>query len=112
MITIYSANNFSTVFDLTLDKAAELSDKILEVTSSPVENFADSHLSAPSSDEKIFREIGKLNKRIYCLSFSCSCSQFCQNTNYHEKSAPKSRDSSICWYHHRFRKKIQEKQML
>ena len=36
----------SAVFDLTLDKAAEISDKILEVMPSPIENFAVSHLSA------------------------------------------------------------------
>ena len=98
----------AAVSDLTLDKAAEISDKILEVTPSPVENFAVSHSSATSTDEKIFHEIEKLNKRIDRLSFSRSRSPFRQNRNYREKSASKSRDSSVCWYHRRFGKKCRE----
>ncbi|GFT79713.1 transposon Ty3-G Gag-Pol polyprotein, partial [Trichonephila clavipes] len=68
---------FSCCFeDLTLAKAAEISDRIFEVTPTPVETYAISGASATTTEDRLFREIEKLNKRIDSLSFSRSRSPY------------------------------------
>ncbi|GFU62911.1 transposon Ty3-I Gag-Pol polyprotein [Trichonephila clavipes] len=92
----------AAVSDLTLAKAAEISDRIFEVTPTPVETYAISGASATTTEDRLFREIEKLNKRIDSLSFSRSRSPYRYNKHYHRNNRSKSRDSSICWYHRRF----------
>lgn len=60
----------AAVSDLTLAKAAEIADRILEVTPSPVETFAVSNSDEQSIEQRLFREIEKINERIDSLSFS------------------------------------------
>lgn len=98
----------AAVSDITLAKAAEISDRILEVTPSPVETYAISGASANTTEDRLFREIEKLNKRIDDLSFSRSRSPYRYNKNYHRNNRSKSRDSSVCWYHRRFGKRCKE----
>ena len=100
----------AAVSDLTLEKAAEISDRILEVTPSPMENFAVSQAITPTSEERIFREFDKINKRIDNLSISRSRSSFRRRSpfqRYNNKSRRRSfsNDRSVCWYHRRFREK-------
>lgn len=98
----------AAVSDLTLDKAGEISDRILEVTPSPTENCAVSHTNE-SMESKLFREIEKLNKRIDDLSFSRSRSPFRgYRGNSRNRNNSKQRDNSICWYHQRFGKKCKQ----
>ncbi|GFX98836.1 hypothetical protein TNCV_1504121 [Trichonephila clavipes] len=92
----------AAVSDLTLAKAAEISDRIFEVTPTPVETYAISGASATTTEDRLFREIEKLNKRIDSLSFSRSRLPYRYNKHYHRNNRSKSRDSSICWYHRRF----------
>ncbi|GFX63045.1 hypothetical protein TNCV_3161371 [Trichonephila clavipes] len=66
----------AAVSDLTLAKAAEISDRIFEVTPTPVETYAISGASATTTEDRLFREIEKLNKRIDSLSFSRSRSPY------------------------------------
>ncbi|GFW17066.1 transposon Ty3-G Gag-Pol polyprotein [Trichonephila clavipes] len=66
----------AAVSDLTLAKAAEISDRIFEVTPTPVETYAISGTSATTTEDRLFREIEKLNKRIDSLSFSRSRSPY------------------------------------
>lgn len=97
----------AAVSDLTLDKAAEISDRILEVTPSPVETFAISGSNGQSSENRIFREIEKINKRIDRLSFR-GRSPFRKNgNNFQNRTRSNSRhqNSGLCWYHWRFGKK-------
>ncbi|GBN60689.1 Transposon Ty3-G Gag-Pol polyprotein, partial [Araneus ventricosus] len=60
----------AAVSELTLDKAAEIADRIIEVSPSPIETFAVSKKNEQSLETKLFLEIEKLNKRIDGLSFS------------------------------------------
>ncbi|GFQ98355.1 uncharacterized protein TNCT_554551 [Trichonephila clavata] len=56
----------AAVSDLTLDKAADIADRIFEVSPSPIETFSVS--KEQSLESKLFREIEKLNQRIDRLS--------------------------------------------
>ncbi|GBM92128.1 hypothetical protein AVEN_173453-1 [Araneus ventricosus] len=86
----------------TLDKAAEIADRIIEVSPSPIETFAVSKKNEQSLETKLFLEIEKLNKRIDRLSFSRGRSPYRRNKNSRERSISNKRDFSICWYHRRF----------
>ncbi|GFU66298.1 transposon Ty3-G Gag-Pol polyprotein [Trichonephila clavipes] len=72
-------------------KAAEISDRIFEVTPTPVETYAISGASATITEDRLFREIEKLNKRIDSLSFSRSRSPYRYNKHYHRNNRSKSR---------------------
>lgn len=101
----------AAVSGLTLEKAAEVSDKILEVTPSPIETFAISSRSAEnkSTEEKLFQEIQKLHERIDRFSFSRSRSPFRRNKHgSRRRDTSKSRSPSMCWYHWRFGNKCKE----
>lgn len=98
----------AAVSDLSLDKAAEISDKILEVTPSPVENFAVSKINDQSLESKLFHEIEKLNKRIDQFSHFRGRSPFRGNKNPRNRSNSNKRDSSVCWFHRRFGDKCRE----
>ncbi|GFQ79613.1 uncharacterized protein TNCT_402781 [Trichonephila clavata] len=52
------------VSNLTLDKAAKISDRILEVTPIPMEIYAVNKKNTRSFEHKLLREIEKLNSRI------------------------------------------------
>ncbi|KAF8795289.1 hypothetical protein HNY73_003157 [Argiope bruennichi] len=73
----------AAVIDLTLDKAAKISDKILEVTPVPMEIHAVNKINSNSVEEKLLREIEKLNARIDKLEFSRSRSPFRRNRSNH-----------------------------
>lgn len=98
----------AAVSNLTLDKAAEISDRILEVTPSPVENFAISQNNEHSVEEKLFREIEKLHKRINSLSFSRSRSPFRGGNRPRSRGNSQPRNPSVCWYHWRFGNKCKD----
>ncbi|GBN16646.1 Transposon Ty3-G Gag-Pol polyprotein [Araneus ventricosus] len=69
----------AAITDLTLDKAAEISDRILEVTPVPMEIHAVNKNNSNSMEEKLLSEIEKLNARIDKLEFSRSRSPFRRN---------------------------------
>ncbi|GFR32630.1 uncharacterized protein TNCT_318171 [Trichonephila clavata] len=90
------------VSDLTLDKAADIADRILEVSPSLNGTFAVSNKKEQSLESKMFREIEKLNKRIDSLAISLDRSRYHRNKNSRERSISNKRDFSICWFHRRF----------
>lgn len=95
----------AAVTDLTLDKAADIADRILEVTPIPLETHAVSKNNSNSVEEKLLREVEKLNARIDKLEFSRSRSPFRRNGRYsRSRDSSRNRDPSICWYHRRFGK--------
>ncbi|GFX03332.1 transposon Ty3-G Gag-Pol polyprotein [Trichonephila clavipes] len=57
----------AAVSDLTLNKAVDIADQILEVSRSPIETFAVYNKNEQSLESKLFREIEKLNERIDCF---------------------------------------------
>ncbi|GBO23875.1 hypothetical protein AVEN_186439-1 [Araneus ventricosus] len=69
----------ASVTDLTLYKAAEISDRILEVTPVPMEIHTVDENNSNSMKEKLLCEIEKLNARIDKLEFSRSRSPFSRN---------------------------------
>ncbi|GBM41045.1 Transposon Ty3-I Gag-Pol polyprotein [Araneus ventricosus] len=69
----------AAVTDLTLYKAAEISDRILEVTSVPMEIHVVNKNNSNSMEEKLLCEIEKLNARIDKLELSRSRSPFRRN---------------------------------
>ncbi|GFW65366.1 uncharacterized protein TNCV_396321 [Trichonephila clavipes] len=94
---------FSEELDLTLDKAAEISDRILEVTPIPMEIHAVNKNNTSSFEQELLLEIEKLNARIEKIKLSCHCSRFrrcsCQQRF---RDSSKNRDFSVCRYHHHF----------
>ncbi|GBO40449.1 Retrovirus-related Pol polyprotein from transposon opus [Araneus ventricosus] len=69
----------AAVTDLTLDKAAEILDRILEVTPVPMEIHAVNKNISNSMEEKLLCEIEKLNAQIDKLEFSRNRSPFRRN---------------------------------
>ncbi|GFQ88286.1 uncharacterized protein TNCT_727441 [Trichonephila clavata] len=102
----------AAVSDLTLDKAADIADRILEVSPSPTETFSVSNKKEQSLESKLFREIEKLNQRIERLSISRGRSPYRRNKNSRERSISNKRDFSICWFHRRFGKNVEKKNAL
>ncbi|GFT25284.1 transposon Ty3-G Gag-Pol polyprotein [Trichonephila clavipes] len=76
----------AAVSDLTLNKAADIADRILEVSPSPIETFAVSNKKEQTSESKLFREIEKINERIDRLSISRGRSPYRPNKNSRERS--------------------------
>ncbi|GBM98155.1 hypothetical protein AVEN_59785-1 [Araneus ventricosus] len=101
-----SVQNFlASVTDLTLDKAAEISDGILKVTSVPMEIHAVNKNNSNPVEETLLREIEKLNARIENLEFSRSGSPFRRNrSNQRSRGNGQNQNSSVCCYHRRFGK--------
>lgn len=102
----------AAVSDLTLEKAAEISDKILEVTPSPVETFTVSHDNKKTTEENIFKELEKLHKRLDRLSLSRSRSPFRRNQSRSRQRSHSKNRSSVCWYHWRFGNKCREEKCI
>ncbi|GBN03961.1 hypothetical protein AVEN_1850-1 [Araneus ventricosus] len=95
----------AAVTDLTLYKAAEISDRILEVTPVPMEIHAVNKNNSNFMEEKLLSEIEKLNARIDKLEFSRSRSPFRRNrSNQRSRGKSQNRNLSVCWYHRRFGK--------
>ncbi|GFT81656.1 uncharacterized protein TNCV_3674701 [Trichonephila clavipes] len=87
----------AAVSDLTLNKAAGIADRILEVSPSPIETFAVPNKNVPTSESKVFREIEKkINEIINHLSITRGRSANRRNKNSRERSISNKRDYSIC----------------
>lgn len=98
----------AAVDGLTLDKAAEISDKILEVTPAPISSmdaFSVSHASRSQEHNELLKQIENLNKRIDKLSVNRSRSPYRRFSNNFNRHRSNSRENGICWYHRRFRSK-------
>ncbi|GFV75825.1 transposon Ty3-I Gag-Pol polyprotein [Trichonephila clavipes] len=98
----------AAISDLTLNKAADIADRIHEVSPSPIETFVVFDKKEQTSESKLFREIEKLNERIDHLLISRGSSQYRRNKNFCERNISNKRGFSICWFHRRFRKKCRE----
>ncbi|GBN57090.1 hypothetical protein AVEN_161873-1 [Araneus ventricosus] len=98
----------AAVTDLTSDKAAEISDRILEVTPAPLELHVVNKNNSNSVEEELLREIEKLNARIDKLEFYRNPSPFRRNrSNQRSRGYSQNRNSYVCWYHRRFEKNLQ-----
>ncbi|GFU53280.1 uncharacterized protein TNCV_2953171 [Trichonephila clavipes] len=75
----------AAVSDLTLNKAADIADRILEVSPSPIETFAVSNKKEQTIESKLSREIEKLNERINRLFQSLVVALHTVGTKIHVK---------------------------
>ncbi|GFW45293.1 uncharacterized protein TNCV_4734011 [Trichonephila clavipes] len=86
----------AAVSDLTLNKAVDIADRILEVSPSPIETFAVSNKKEQTLESKLFRKIEKLNERIDRISISRGGSPYRRHKTSRERSVSNKRDFSIC----------------
>lgn len=86
----------AAITPLTLDKAAEIADRVIEVA--PVSVSACSVSSTNSIEDRLLDEIRKLNLRIDEISRGRSQSR---NSN-RERKRSKSKTYDQCWYHYKF----------
>ncbi|GFV93784.1 uncharacterized protein TNCV_366831 [Trichonephila clavipes] len=94
----------AAVTDLTLDKATEISDRIREFTRIPKEIYAVNKNNTNSFEQKLLREIEKLNARIEKIELSRHRSPFRRNSSQQELRDSSSNRDFFGWYHHRFGK--------
>ncbi|GFT33718.1 transposon Tf2-6 polyprotein [Trichonephila clavipes] len=86
----------AAISPLTLEKAAEVADRVMEVT--PIAVSACSVSSDKNSIEShVLEEIKKLNLRIDEISRSRS-----RNLPFHKRNRSKSKTYEQCWYHYKF----------
>ena len=91
----------AAVENLTLQKAAEIADKVLEVSPSPTESFAIANPNhTHSSENELLREIKRLHERMDRIENSRSRSPSRGYRPTRRRSS--SRDRTTCWYHQRF----------
>lgn len=88
----------AAISPLNLEKAAEVADRITEVTPAPVSTCSVS--SDSSIANKLFDEIKKLNLRIDEISRSRSPKR--DNNFNRRRSLSRSRKYEQCWYHFKF----------
>ncbi|GFW89808.1 hypothetical protein TNCV_2424651 [Trichonephila clavipes] len=88
----------AAISPLTLEKAAEVADRVMEVT--PIAVSACSVSSDKNSIEShLLEEIKKLNLRIDEISRSRSRNR---NLPFHKRNRSKSKTYEQCWYHYKF----------
>ncbi|GFT74174.1 transposon Tf2-6 polyprotein [Trichonephila clavipes] len=90
----------AAISPLTLEKAAEVADRVMEVTPIAVYISACSVSSDKNSIEShLLEEIKKLNLRIDEISRSRSRNR---NLPFHKRNRSKSKTYEQCWYHYKF----------
>ncbi|GFT07357.1 transposon Tf2-11 polyprotein [Trichonephila clavipes] len=90
----------AAISPLTLEKAAKVADRVMEVT--PIAVSACSVSSDKNSIESpVLEEIKKLNLRIDEISRSRSRSRN-RNLPFHKRNRCKSKTYEQCWYHYKF----------
>lgn len=87
----------AAITPLTLDKAAEIADRVIEVA--PVSVSACSVSSTNSIEDRLISEIQKLNLRIDEISRGRSHSR---NLSHRQRNRSKSKNYDQCWYHYKF----------
>jgi len=92
----------AAVSNLTVEKAAEIADKILEVTPSSNQIYSVSKSPSLSLEERLLGEIEMLKKRLDQLSVRSRSPLRRNHSNSRGRSSSGNRDRSICWYHRRF----------
>lgn len=93
----------AAVADLDLEKAAEIADRILEVTPPPLQINAVRTGKSGSLEERLLGEFEKLNSRLNKLEYSRSRSPARGRKNYpRSRSNSENNEKNICWFHKRF----------
>lgn len=89
----------AAVTPLTLEKAADIADRVMEVT--PMQVSACSVSSVHSIEDRLLEEIKKINTRIDEISLRRGRSARRDHTP-RARSTSRSKTFANCWYHHKF----------
>lgn len=92
----------AAISPLTLDKAAEVADRVVEVTPAPVSVCSTSSVSI---EDRLMEEIKKLNLRIDQISRR---NHSRDRNSSRQRSRSKSKQYDQCWYHYKFGKKAEK----
>lgn len=91
----------ASVQPLDSKTAASIADRVMEVAPVPVSACSVSSSVNMSIEERLFREIEKLNLRIDQISRGRSHSRQ-RRGSFRERSRSKSKQFDQCWYHYKF----------
>lgn len=94
----------ASVQDLTPIKAAEIADKILDV--SPPQVGAVSTTNSSSADSELLKELKLLREEVASLRRSRSHSRSLSRSNFRHKSPKVNKE--FCWYHQKFSSKAKK----
>ncbi|GFR02145.1 transposon Tf2-9 polyprotein [Trichonephila clavata] len=94
----------ASITPITVEKAAEVADRILEVSTPNVS--LSTNAIASSSENRILQEIERLNRRIDDLTMRQRTPERRNNSRSRNRSRnrsfSRSRESGFCWYHRKF----------
>ncbi|GFY71849.1 transposon Tf2-6 polyprotein [Trichonephila inaurata madagascariensis] len=100
----------ASITPITVEKAAEVADRILEVNTSNVS--LSTNVIASSSENRILQEIKRLNKRIDVLRMRQRTPERRNNSRprnpSRNRSFSRSRESGCCWYHRKFQERVKK----
>ncbi|GFR28820.1 transposon Tf2-6 polyprotein [Trichonephila clavata] len=97
----------ASITPITVEKAAEVADRILEVS---IPNVSlSTNAIASSSENRILQEIERLNRRIDDLTMRQRTPERRNNSrsrnHSRNRSFSRSRESGFCWYHRKFQER-------
>ncbi|GFQ86269.1 transposon Tf2-6 polyprotein [Trichonephila clavata] len=97
----------ASITPITVEKAAEVADRILEVSTPNVS--LSTNAIASSSENRILQEIERLNRRIDDLTMRQRTPERRNNSrsrnHSRNRSFSRSRESGFCWYYRKFQER-------
>ncbi|GFQ97987.1 peptidase A2 domain-containing protein [Trichonephila clavata] len=97
----------ASITPITVEKVAEVADRILEVSTPNVS--LSTNAIASSSENRILQEIERLNRRIDDLTMRQRTPERRNNSrsrnHSRNRSFSRSRESGFCWYHRKFQER-------
>ncbi|GFR09270.1 transposon Tf2-6 polyprotein [Trichonephila clavata] len=103
----------ASITPITIEKAAEVADRILEVSIPNVSLSTNAYAS--SSENRILQEIERLNRRIDDLTMRQRTPERRNNSRLRNhsrsRSISRSRESGFCWYHRKFQERAKTLQL-
>ncbi|GFW57508.1 transposon Tf2-9 polyprotein [Trichonephila clavipes] len=93
----------ASITPITVEKAAEVADKILEVSTPNVS--LSTKAIASSSENRILQEIERLHNRIDYIKMRQRTPERRNNSSPRNRSFSRSRESDCCWYHRKFQER-------
>ncbi|GFQ86194.1 transposon Tf2-6 polyprotein [Trichonephila clavata] len=99
----------ASITPITVEKASEVADRILEVSTPNVS--LSTNAIASSSKSRILQEIERLNRRIDDLTMRQRTPERRNNSHSRNRSRnrsfSRSRESGFCWYHKKFQERAE-----
>lgn len=96
----------ASITPITVEKAAEVADRILEVN--PTTAPLSTHAISSSSEDRILQEIQRLNKRIDELQLQRNRGEVRTRSRSRKRSFSRPREEGVCWYHQQFQDKARK----